>query len=149
MEIEKIEQRAFELMNLHGLMTNSWVFQFDNAKRRLGYCSHYQKIISLSKNIMPLLNDAELNDIILHEIAHALVDKKHGHDAVWRAKAIEIGCNGNRLYDGTPRIKHKYKGICPVCGHVITKHKRNVTSCISCGQKKFNRKYLFVWTLND
>ena len=33
-----------------------------------------------------------IRDTILHEIAHALVGPCHGHDAVWRQKAREIGC---------------------------------------------------------
>jgi len=138
-----------ELMNRHNLITDGWVFQFDTARRRLGYCLHSKKIVSVSQYIAPLLSDSELRILILHEIAHALVGKKHGHDAVWRAMALKIGSDGQRLYHGEVRIKPKFKGTCPVCGHVIKKHKRNVTSCISCGQKKFNRKYLFVWTLND
>lgn len=129
-----------ELMNRHNLITDGWKFQFDAGRRRLGYCLHTKKIVSVSRYLAPLLSDSELRILILHEIAHALVGKKHGHDAVWKAKAIEIGSDGRRLYYGTARIKPKYKGTCPVCGHVIRKHKRNTTSCISCGQKKIQQK---------
>ena len=149
MEFIDIKPLGIELMNKHNLIADGWSFKFDNAKRRLGYCSYRKKIVSVSIHISPLLSENELRILILHEIAHALVGKKHGHDSVWKAKAIEIGSDGKRLYHGEVRIKPKYKGTCPVYGHVITKHKRNVTSCISCGQKKFNRNYLFVWTLND
>ena len=33
----------------------------------------------------------EVRDTILHEIAHALVGPGHGHDAVWKAKCVEVG----------------------------------------------------------
>ena len=43
-------------------------------------------------------DDAEIEDTLLHEIAHALVGRRHHHDAVWRAKAREIGCTGQRCH---------------------------------------------------
>jgi SWI/SNF-related matrix-associated actin-dependent regulator 1 of chromatin subfamily A len=45
-----------------------------------------------------MLNSTEeqqFKDTILHEIAHAIVGPHHGHDEVWRGKAVEIGCTGN------------------------------------------------------
>lgn len=33
-------------------------------------------------------------DTVAHEVAHALVGPAHGHDAVWRRKAVELGGSG-------------------------------------------------------
>ena len=43
--------------------------------------------------------DEEIDDTLLHEIAHALVGKAHGHDQVWQAKAVALGCSGKRCHD--------------------------------------------------
>ena len=44
-------------------------------------------------------DEAEIEDTLLHEIAHALVGRRHHHDAVWQAKAREIGCSARRCHD--------------------------------------------------
>jgi hypothetical protein len=49
-------------------------------------------------------------DTILHEIAHALTPG-HNHDSVWRAKSIEIGCDGKRCYGSDVRAPR----ACGVC----------------------------------
>jgi hypothetical protein len=74
--------------------------------------------------------------------------KKHGHNIVWKQKAIEIGCNGKRLYQGEAHVKTKYKGRCPKCGKVIYRHLRRKISCSNC-DGKFNKDLLFVWELNE
>jgi hypothetical protein len=38
----------------------------------------------------------EIVDTILHEIAHALVGPRHGHDTVWKAKCTDIGARPER-----------------------------------------------------
>ena len=47
------------------------------------------------------LNEATLLDTIRHEYAHALVrlrfpNERHHHDAVWKAAAVEVGCDPTR-----------------------------------------------------
>lgn len=133
-EAQKI---ATELMSKHGLIDKGWRFEFNSRKRSLGVCSHSTKKILLSKHFIPLISLSDLKNTILHEIAHALVGVNHGHDYVWRIKAIEIGCNGNRLYKGEVKIEGKYKAVCPVCGKVVYKHRKPTRSysCGSCSDK--------------
>jgi predicted SprT family Zn-dependent metalloprotease len=141
---------AITLMQKHGLSTLTWKFAFDNARSRLGYCSHKKKTISLSRNYLklPEYDDEEIRDTILHEIAHGLVGRKNGHNHVWQQKAIEIGCNGERLYHGEAHVMPKYKGTCPRCGKVILRHRRKTISCSRC-DSRFNKELLFVWELNN
>lgn len=78
-----------ELMRLHGL--NDWAFAINGRiTKTLGYCCYSKKEICVGAEISHHAPDDFLRDIILHEIAHALTPK-HGHDAVWAAKCIEIG----------------------------------------------------------
>ena len=136
---------ADKLMAKHGLL--AWSFRFDNAKRRLGNCNYTKKTISLSKHMTLLLEKTEVEDTLLHEIAHGLVGYGHGHDNAWRRMAVEIGCNGETLYCGEARVKPKYKGTCPKCGKIITRHRRKRVSCSECAPV-FKKELMFVWSLN-
>ena len=148
MELNDVKYLALRLMNRHGLITKGWNFAFDNARRRLGLCSHRKKIISLSKYYIPLVDIEEINDTILHEIAHALVGSKNGHNHFWKQKAIEIGCNGKSHYHGEARVEPKYIGTCPKCGRTISRHRRKRISFGKCSFV-FDATSLFIWKLNE
>jgi predicted SprT family Zn-dependent metalloprotease len=159
MDLNKAEKLAEDLMQEHGLYANpylQWCFEFDNAKRRFGCCQYLRRVISLSKVLTELNSEAEVRDTILHEIAHALVGNSHGHDWVWKQKALEIGCNGNRCYSSkevkTP--ESKYIAICHNCNHVHKKHKKpRIGLRQSCGvcntTGKFNTNLLLTWVLRE
>ena len=87
-------EMASRLMNEHGLA--GWRVKLDHARRRAGQCDFTAQTISLSRHYVRYAETDHIRDTILHEIAHALVGPKHGHDAVWRKKAREIGCTANR-----------------------------------------------------
>jgi predicted SprT family Zn-dependent metalloprotease len=96
-ELTEIKALAARLFAEHGL--EDWAFAFDHATRRAGCCDYRRKRISLALQFARRASDAEIADTLLHEIAHALVGKKHNHDAVWRAKAQAIGGSGERCHD--------------------------------------------------
>ena len=94
MEVTRALATGRRLLREHGL--HDWSIVADRAKTRAGVCRFAQRQIGLSAPLTTLHSDDEVLDTILHEIAHALVGPQHGHDAVWRAKAREIGCSGER-----------------------------------------------------
>jgi len=94
--MEAIVRKAEDLLATHRL--KKWTFAFDHSTRRAGCCNYRDKCISISFNLARNASDADIRDTILHEIAHALVGKKHNHDVVWKAKAKEIGCSGERTH---------------------------------------------------
>jgi predicted SprT family Zn-dependent metalloprotease len=96
-ELQAITQWAKAVLAHHQL--GQWSFQFDHATKRAGCCHYTAHLISLSTEFAKRAPDEEVRDTILHEIAHALVGKAHHHDAVWRAKALAIGCSGRRCHD--------------------------------------------------
>ena len=153
MKLLKAKELAINLMEQHGLIDNGWHFEFDNAKRRFGVCKNYSKLIGLSKHLVELNDEAKVKDTILHEIAHALVGNKNGHNWVWRDKALEIGCNGERCYSSkdvaTPEAK--YEAVCVGCGDVYKKHKRPTknASCGKCSNGRYNETYKLVWKTQD
>lgn len=96
-ELGAVAARARDWMATHHL--EDWSFQFDHATKRAGCCNYRDHVISLAYAYARYAADDEIDDTILHEIAHALVGKAHGHNRVWQAKAIAIGCSGTRCHD--------------------------------------------------
>jgi hypothetical protein len=78
----------------------SWSFQFDHATTRAGCCNYRTRVISLAHAYARSAADEAIDNTLLHEIAHALVGKTHGHDQVWQARAVALGCSGQRCHDG-------------------------------------------------
>ena len=96
---ERIAARAASLLAQHRL--GGWSFAFDGAKRRGGACHFGRRQITMAAGFAATADEAEIEDTLLHEIAHALVGRWHQHDAVWQAKAREIGCSARRCHDVT------------------------------------------------
>jgi predicted SprT family Zn-dependent metalloprotease len=91
-----VAERAAALLARHGLA--AWTFAFDGAKRRGGACHFARRRITMAAGFAVAADPAEVEDTLLHEIAHALVGQQHHHDAVWRAKARAIGCSARRCH---------------------------------------------------
>jgi predicted SprT family Zn-dependent metalloprotease len=87
-------------------------------------------------------------DTPLHEIAHAWVGPKHGHDRVWKATAEAVGCRPQRCYSAQAvRVLFaRYRFECPACGHTGTRLRIRVSSCGRCDPKQLNPQYLLRWT---
>lgn len=133
------------LLDQHGL--TDWTLVLDRAKRRAGVCRPGRRQIGLSAPLTALHPEAEVRDTILHEIAHALVGPQHGHDAVWRATALRIGCSGERCSSqDVPAIDGDWIGEC-AAGHRITRHRRpeRPATCRQCAPR-FDPDHLFSWT---
>ena len=131
--ITEILQLALHLIAKHGL--NDWTFKFDHSTRRAGCCNYRDQLISISLNLARTASEADIRDTILHEIAHALVGKKHNHDAIWKAKAQEIGCTGERTHKlqiAPPRWNVRCENNC----WTQTAERRNARlRCRACGGK--------------
>lgn len=150
--LAKLEQTANELLTKHNL--NNWSFEFDNPQLRLGQCNYKKKVITISKRISLVLTFDEMLDTILHEIAHALTPG-HKHDEIWKAKAIEIGCNGKQYASVNLDKAMAFKGTCPTCGKEIFAGKRTGSICVSCCNEDYRKTgnsnwsaHKFEWTKN-
>ena len=145
MEVTRALSLGRRLLREHGL--DDWTIVADRAKTRAGVCRFARRQIGISAPITTLHEETEVLDTILHEIAHALVGPQHGHDSVWRAKAREIGCTGDRCVSSeAPRVPGDWIGRCPA-GHEKTRH-RAPTRLLSCGRcsRTFDARHLFSWT---
>lgn len=144
MNIGEARLLATALMHHHGL--GDWRLVFDNAKTRAGVCRPGRREIGLSRVLTGLHSESEVRDTILHEIAHALVGVGHGHDAVWRAKATEIGCSGARcISSGSARPDAPWSGACPA-GHQVSRYRQpvRVQACRRCSST-FDPSALISW----
>ncbi|WP_436536538.1 SprT-like domain-containing protein [Actinoplanes sp. HUAS TT8] len=145
MNLNEARELALELMGRHGLA--SWRLSFDDAKTRAGVCRAATREIGLSRPLIGLYSREQVVETVLHEIAHALVGPRHGHDAVWRAAAVRIGCSGRRCVpEEAPRVDGAWHGVCRA-GHRTTAHRQpvRVKSCRECSPR-FDRFALFAWT---
>ena len=126
MNIIEVQYLASDLMRQHGLIQSGWRLEFDRSKRRFGVCRYSPKVISLSIPLCVINTIVEVKDVILHEIAHALVGHSHGHDYVWKRKCVEIGAKPERCYssDEVNTPKMRYEANCGGCGKVHSRQKR-------------------------
>lgn len=115
--LAETEALANEFLKHHKANSNlgkNWRFGFDLAPSRAGACKYDERRIDLSVSFCLQASRAELIDTILHEIAHAIVGKAHNHNAVWTAKALEIGCTGQRTH-AARHTSPRWAGECD-CG---------------------------------
>ncbi len=119
-DVERIAHRLIHQNVTNGSMPNGWTFGFDLAPSRAGVCRYSERRIELSVSYCLAATRSDIEDTILHEIAHAIVGPRHNHDRVWREKAREIGCLGERCH----RVQHsvpKWIGECG-CGQQWFRH---------------------------
>lgn len=119
MEQHAARTLATELFERHGLHARGWKFGFDNAERRLGVCIHSRSTITISAKMTAAATQSEVEQTLLHEIAHALTPGT-GHGPRWQAKARSIGYNGERTAPNPHVTQHElaflpqeYRGLEP------------------------------------
>lgn len=96
MDLDEAHTWAMLMLEEHGLLDSGWTVTWDNARRRAGVCRFRTRTIGFSRYITEYGSEPEFMDTGAHEVAHALVGAGHGHDAVWRRKAVELGGSGSR-----------------------------------------------------
>jgi len=146
MQLEKVKILAQQLMLQWGLV--EWKFEFTKLRpNALGTCYYKEKKIVLNEEFV-LLNDiTPIEDVIKHEIAHALCEPKDKHGPKWKQMCLKVGaipntCNTFEIV----QKEERWKGVCPN-GHIFYKkiHRtKKWQSCSKCA-KKFNYDYILIW----
>ena len=154
MNLQSAEILARRLFAKHKL--SGWSFRFDRAKRRFGCCNFTTKTISLSKILTELNAPEKVRDTLLHEIAHALVGPRHGHDAIWKNQVRALGGKAAaRFREAEIAIpRSKFVAFCPHCEKTFpTFRSRKNVACRACCQKfnrgKFSREFLLEFRPAD
>jgi hypothetical protein len=132
--IEDIRREYDRLDRLCGVDTKPVALRVSTrASKRLGCCKYVGSTVesvTISDFVMRA-DDGVFLDTIRHEYAHALVKlrrprERHGHDAVWKAACVEVGCEPQRCCDpaivpaGAVRREepYRYSLRCLTCGAV-------------------------------
>ena len=119
--LKNISELAYKLFGQYGL--EDWQFCFDGAKSRAGLCNYSKKLITISRRYASIASQSQIRNTLLHEIAHALVGHSHGHNAIWKEKALQIGCDGKRCHNFI-FFKPRWKMRCPKGCFSISRHRR-------------------------
>lgn len=136
-EITLQETYDFAYDHLDELGLTDWTFGFDLAPVRAGVCKYSKKLITVSVTYCLNATREEVEDTVLHEIAHAIAGYKAGHNGKWRSIAKQLGCKAE-VYHTVRHGKDRWHGFCP-CGQTwkrkkLQKRVRNGT-CPSCNEK--------------
>lgn len=126
-------------------LDTSWSVGEFRSKKVFGRCRYFNRVIELSKPLCELNDEKTVRNVILHEIAHALVGYAHGHDYVWQQKHIELGGNGRR-HSTDVYVQFDYVGICPNNHKVYSLGKpRRKSSCNICNPGRYSEEYGHSW----
>ena len=93
-----IQLFAINKLKETGLFEKGWRFVWDKSIRRYGQCRYNKKEIGISKKLTQINEISESEDTVLHELAHALVGRGHGHNAVWKKMCVKVGAKPERCY---------------------------------------------------
>ena len=101
---------------------------------RVRYCGHRPEFIEFSQKLLDEGTDNDVINVIKHEYVHYFLlvttNEKHGHDATFRAKCAEIGCEHDRSRndmesDGFKRPEQtKYEIWCEDCQDIVANYHR-------------------------
>ena len=129
---------------------------FNRRARALGFCQPVEKIISFSEKWVREHGMSIMEDVIRHEIAHALDYLDGGyarngrgwdyHGRKWKKWAVRSGADPNRLYEGDETVTGKYTATCTVCDHTMSIHRwtRRNYWCYKCWKKDGSRQNTVV-----
>jgi hypothetical protein len=92
MDLKEAQMMAINLMAKHGLTRAGWGIEFSNdSSMYIGRCDYNAKTIRLKNSVAAEWCAYGYRNLVLHEIAHALVGPDHDHNWVWRRQCHEIG----------------------------------------------------------
>lgn len=144
-DLVRVRGWADALIALH-LDPSVWSFGFDNAKTRAGLCNYNSKRITVSRYLAARYDDDDIHQVLLHEVAHALVGPGAGHGAKWKAVAQDLGYTGKRLHGGAIAGElAPWVGTCPA-GHLHYRYKRPAHP-LACGKcsRRFDAANAIRW----
>jgi predicted SprT family Zn-dependent metalloprotease len=138
------------------LIAEGWSFKFNNRKKAFGVCDYRHKCIEFSINYLKS-SFAEIQDTILHEIAHAFAGADAKHGPRWKKWASILGAKPEACGKAEEAVKEhleniaKYVAVCPKCLRVVTANKKikRRKSCSTCSPRgKFDTRYEFIFRTN-
>ena len=134
-----------------------WQFTFNGAKKRLGYCNSGKKLISISFPYAKVNSLEQVEETLLHEIAHAKANEEAGysvgHGDLWKSWAIKLGAKPERLAKAGTHIPAPRNVVyeCKTCKKEFCYYKKltKIYFCKVCATSynngKFHTDYMLVF----
>lgn len=116
-DLEGLFIHAVIMMEEAGLLEDSWEFHWDRATSRAGLTRFRLHHITVSAPLARINDFDWFEQVMIHEISHALAGHQAGHGPAWRA--IYVGRGGkskDRTTDTVNQTPKRYQLICPECG---------------------------------
>lgn len=148
-DLDRVRGRAAALIRDH-LDPSVWTFGFDNAKTRAGQCDFARRRITVSRHLAERFTDDDIDQVLLHEVAHALVGARAGHGPGWRRTAAALGYTGSRLHDGPIASElAPWIGVCP-SGHEHYRYRTPTRpmACATCS-RRYDPAHTITWRRRD
>lgn len=154
MNITDFTNQARTLMDTHNL--HHVPLELDRGRKRMGACHvrtttvNYRQVstaikVTFSRHFVELLEWDELEDIVLHEIAHSLTPGSN-HDYAFMSKCREIGAVPARCKSASARPEYTVTANCPECGKQLAGQFRLPTRIYVCKNCRVDGdKVILVW----
>ena len=111
-DLDRVRVWAEALIRLH--LDDTWSFRFDRAAKRAGLTDYSTRRISVSKHLAARWDDDDVHQILLHEVAHAMVGPGNAHGPRWQRAARGLGYVGGRTHHGQIAAERAgWVGACP------------------------------------
>lgn len=75
-------------------LSAEWTVGLAHSRQWAGQCRYTTKQIVLSVEYVSHHNETDVHDVIIHEVAHAILGPKAGHGPEWRKLARQMGGTG-------------------------------------------------------
>lgn len=143
MDTHEAASKIRALMNDHGL--TDWRLGWLRTKRTLGVCRYGTMEIGINHEYVTLVEWDEIEQVALHEIAHALAGPLAKHGIEWHRVALSIGVKDPASRTEGVALPGRYRAVCDTCGTVHYRYKRakrmNQTSCGKCCKRYAGGRY--------
>lgn len=139
MNTQQIETLANKLISQH---LHGWRFSWNKRSRTAGLCVYgNKKEIQLSSVCVNSMSREQIEDTILHEIAHAIAGYSAAHGPAWKRVCVQIGakpvaCIKASELDDSYRSSFKYVVVCETPG---CKNHKKILHGFS---RKVSKKYI-------
>jgi predicted SprT family Zn-dependent metalloprotease len=140
---------ARKMMDEHGL--TDWKIAWSRAKKTHGLCNYATRTLTFSAVAFAHIDEAEVRNTILHEIAHVFAGGLAGHGPSWQRIHRSIGGTGEQYVSKTASkaIPTAWVGKCRN-GHESNGQHRaplRVKFCAKCSPR-WKPENVFVWYKN-
>lgn len=92
MDIPKMHALAVDVVDAY--LPQDWTIKWERMDGTAGLCNHTDRVLVFNPSILASYSRDEVLQVVLHEVAHAIVGPGKGHGRVWKDMARRLGYTG-------------------------------------------------------